>query len=601
MPHHRSAWRRALALTVAAALGLVPALASPPARAAEPPTLKIAITADFESFNPFTTVYAAPININRLQFESLVEIGPDNELVGGMAEKWETSPDGTVWTFTLPSGRTWSDGQPLTAEDPAWTFEQVRTDAKLGAANASLLENVEAVTAKDPSTLVVTMKRPQAANPGSELPVVPKHVWEKLSDKTTYMTQITEPVVGSGPYQIVKYAKGQSVELKANPRFWRGAPKLGGITYVYYKNTDAAVQGLRSGEVDLVTGLTAAQYGALKDQPSIKVSNGKGRRYQAVAINPGALTVDGQPLGDGNPVLKDPQVRRAIFSAIDSTTLIERVLGGLAKPGVTQVPPVYPDYYGLPEGAVQRTFDIAAANTILDDAGYPKGADGVRQDKTGKPIRLRLLGRTTAAEHAQMADFIKQWLRQIGIEVEVTMASNSQVGNDSTLGKYDLYFTGWGIGPDPDYQLSINQCSSRPNADGSGATSENNWCDPAFDALYEAQRAELDPAKRAQLVKKAYQMIYDANVLDVLYYADVLEAWRTDKVVDFPRQPSDGGVIYGQSSYWSLYGAEPVTQSGAQGGSGTGLVVGVVTVVVVLGGLGFFWARRRSASADSRE
>lgn len=595
---------RLLALTSAALLGLVPALAAPKAYAVDGPNLKIAITADFESFNPFTTVYAAPININRLQFESLVEVGKDNESAPGMAEKWQTSPDGKVWTYTIPSGRTWSDGKPLTAEDPAFTLTSIKTDEKLASANGSLVENLESAVARDPNTLVVTMKEAQAANPGLEIPIVPKHVWEAVPDKATHMAEITEPVVGSGPFTITKYAKGQSVELTANDRFWRGPAKLSGITYVYYRNTDAAVQGLRAGEVDLVSGLTAAQFGALRNEPNVKVSNGAGRRYQALAINPGTVSLDGQPMGDGNEVLKDPAVRRAIFSAVDNKALIERVLGGLAKPGVTQVPPVYPSYYGLPAGAQERRFDLEAANRTLDEAGYRKNDAGVRLDKQGNPIKLRLLGRSTAAEHAQMADFVKQWMQQIGIEIDVIMASNSQVGNDSTLGKYDLYFTGWGIGPDPDFQLSINQCSSRPNTDGSGATSENNWCDPAFDALYAAQHTELDPAKRADLVKQAYKLIYDANVLNVMYYADALEAWRGDRFVDFPRQPSNGGVIYGQSSYWSLWGAEPVgAQQGAPAAESTniGLIVGGGVLALVAAGVVFWVLRRRSGSAEHKE
>ena len=125
------------------------------------------------------------------------------------------------------------------------------------------------------------------------------------------------------------------------------------------------------------------------------------------------------------------------------------------------------------------------------------------------------------------------------------MVTPNQVNDDSTLGKYDLYFTGWGIGPDPDFQLSINQCSSRPNADGSGATSENNWCDPAFDALYKAQHTELDAAKRADLVKQAFTMIDKAAINSVIWYADTLEAWRSDKFTGFVKQPENTGVRHG--------------------------------------------------------
>lgn len=607
----RAVPRRLAAAVLATGLALAPALATAPAAHAEDaPALKVAIVADIDTFNPFKTILASSINVNRMVYGSLVEYGPQkNELVGGLADTWQVTPDGKTWTFHLPDARTWSDGQPITAEDPAWTVTQVLTNKALATANGSLVENVESATAQDKNTLVIRMKNPQASNPGTELPIVPKHVWEKV-DAATYPADGSDgkPVVGSGPFVISKYAKGQSVELKPNDTFFRGKPKVSGITWVYYKNTDAAVQGLRAGEIDLVSGLTPAQFNSLKDQKQIASVNGKGRRYTALAINPGALDDTGRPMGDGNPVLQDPQVRKAIFSAVDNNVLLTRVLGGLGQPGKTQVPTVYPDYFGLSAGTPERKFDPAAANKLLDDAGYPKGADGIRTDKQGKPIKLRLMGRNSDPAHQQMADFIKPWLKEIGIDVEASMVSSTQVNNDSTLGKYDLYFTGWGIGPDPDFQLSINTCASRPKADGSGNTSENNWCSPAFDDLYRRQHAELDPAKRADLVKQAYSEIYKADVLDVIWYADWLEAYRSDRWQAFQKQPTDGGVITGQNSYWGLYSATPV---GAQGGapgdqkSGGGMNLGLwipvgLMLVIVLGGGGYA-ASRKKKSTDDRE
>ena len=233
-------------------------------------------------------------------------------------------------------------------------------------------------------------------------------------------------------------------------------------------------------------------------------------------------------------------LREAILTAIDNKTLLDRVLQGLGKPGETEIPPVYPLYYGFAPGVTARTFDPARANQMLDEAGYAKGSDGIRTDKQGEPLKLRLLGRNIDPTHQQMADFIKSWLRDIGIDVQVSMVTPNQVNDQSTLGRYDLYITGWAINPDPDYQLSINRCDSRPNADGSGATSENNWCDPAFDKLYDAQHVELDPAKRAELVKRAFSMIYEAAVNDVIYYPDSLEAYRSDRFTGFTQAAGAG-------------------------------------------------------------
>jgi peptide/nickel transport system substrate-binding protein len=204
-----------------------------------------------------------------------------------------------------------------------------------------------------------------------------------------------------------------------------------------------------------------------------------------------------------------------------------------------------------------------------------------------------------------MADYVKPWLKEVGIDVTTVMKSSAQLNDDSTVGNYDLYFTGWGMGPDPDFQLSINTCASRPNADGTGATSENNYCSPEFDALFTKQHEELDQAKRSGLVKQAQEMIYNAAVNNVMYYANTLEAYRSDKFEPFVTQPSKGGVITGQNGPWGYYSATPVGMAAsatadAAGGFNPALVI-VPVVVVVLAAGGYLLYRRRSATAGERE
>jgi len=600
-------WRKVVAAAAATFALVVPlscGAPTPPAGSDEPaPAVKVALSTDIDTFNPFLAILASSTGILRFQYENLVQYGTNNEAVAGLADTWETSTDGKTWTFHIRDNMKWSDNEPLTAEDVAWTFNAVKTNEKLQQANGGLVTNVASVSAKDPQTVVMVLTAPQASNPGFELPIVPQHIWSAQDDPSAYANDAD--TVGSGPFVIKSYQQGTSVELVANPNFWRGVPKSSGLTYVYYKTTDAAVQALKNTEVDIVSGLTPAQFTSLKGQQGIETNTGAGRRYTALSINPGAVDAEGKTLGNGNPALKDPKLREAIFLAVDKQTLLDRVLQGLGKPGQTEIPTVYPNYYGWAPGYTPRAFDLAAANSLLDEAGYAKGSDGIRADKDGKPLNLRLMGRNSDPAHPQMAEFIKGWMKEIGINLTVSMVSPNQVNDDSTLGKYDLYFTGWGIGPDPDFQLSINRCDSRPNADGSGSTSESNWCDPEFDKLYDAQHTELDQAKRSELVKQAFTMIDKAAVNNVLWYADALEAWRSDRFTGFVKQPEDGGVVMGQNGYWGLYGATPAgaTDGGTAGGTSDGLpgwAVGVIiaAIVLVAGAVIVVAVRRRSTAAD---
>ncbi|TGN32127.1 peptide ABC transporter substrate-binding protein [Aeromicrobium chenweiae] len=591
----------AVAVAVILSLSGVAVTASAEAdTAAKGDPIKISMTGDVDTFNPFTAILLQSTGINRYQYESLVGYGTESEPVPGLAGTWETSEDGKTWTFTIPDDRMWSDGEPVTAKDVVYTYTSIMKDDALQAANGGLVTNIADVTAPDDRTVVMTLKSAQASNPGQEIPVVPEHVWSK-QDPETFAAD--KDVVGSGPFTITTYKTGQSVELKANPHFWRGKPKISGVTYVAYKNTDAAVQGLKSGEIDLVDGLTPAQYNSLKGSDTITRSAGIGRRYQALAINPGTVDIDGKPMGDGNPALKDPQLRKAIFMAVDKKTLVDRVLEGLGDVGQTEVPKSYEAFFGFGEGHEEVPFDLDAANQLLDDAGYTQGSGGIREDKDGKPLKLRLMGRNNDPAHAQMADFLTSWFKEIGIGLDVSMVTPDKVNEDSTLGRYDLYFTGWSLGPDPDNQLAMNTCASRPNADGSGNTSENNWCSKEFDAAYAAQHAELDEAKRAELVKNAFSIIYDAYVSDPIWYAKSLEAYRNDHFTGFTKQPSKDGVILNQNGYWGLYGAKPASADSASDDDGglPGWVIPVGVVVVLVIAAGAVAATRRSSTAEDRE
>lgn len=598
--------KRALRVAaVAAAVSLASlGLAQPALAASETPSaniLKVATASDIDTLNPFTTILSSGTSIMSLEYESLVQFSAaDNSIVPGMASKWSTSSDGLTWTFTIPAGRTWSDGQPVTAKDAAFTYTSILTKPDLQQAHGGDIGNVAKAVAKNDTTLVITLKEAQAPNPGSIVPIVPEHIWSKVSNPATFAND--KDAVGSGPYTVKSYAQGQTVELVANKKFWRGAPKIDGITYVYYKNGDAEVQALRTGEVDIVSGLQPAQYQSLKGVKNITVNAGAGRRHTALAINPGAKDATGAPLGNGNPALQDQTLRTAIVMAIDKKTLLTKVGQDLGTLGETEVPAVYPTYFGIDKSDV-IPFDPAKANELLDKAGYTKGADGIRADKTGKPLDLRLLGRSSNPQHTQMAAYIIPWLKDIGIKATYTSESDNQVNDDSTLGKYDMYFTGWGVDPDPDSQLVLNLCSSMPNADGSGATSENNWCDPAFDKLYQEQHTELDPAKRADLVKQAMAVLYMSAANTVIWYSDYLEAYRSDHFTGFTLQPTKDGVITAQNGYWGLYGATPVGSStSSDDGPNVGLIVGIVIGVLVIAGIVVLLVvRRRRTTADDRE
>ncbi|SFI72021.1 ABC transporter substrate-binding protein [Amycolatopsis sacchari] len=564
--------------------------------------LRVALVQEIDHLNPFLASFASSTMIGRMTWEFLtLPSAEDNTPSPGLATSWTTSDDKLTWTYQIRQGLKWSDGQPVTAKDAAFTFNRIMTDEKAQEANGTYVENFASVTAPDDHTLVIRTKAPQASMTAIDVPIVPEHVWAGIGDMNDAKTDSVPVVgVGDGPFLITEYRPNELVRLKANPDYWRGKAKYDELQFISYKNADAAVNALRNDEVDLVNRLTATQFDQLKHESGIAVNQATGRRYRELLINPGAQNAAHQPIGDGNPALKDVRVRKAIAQAIDPQTLIDKVLGGYGQLGGGLVPAAFPLYHWEPAPDQRYKFDQAAAAAALDAAGYRTGPGGTRVGPDGKPLELRLLGRASEDFAQRGSDYIVSWLGGLGIKVTKQLVSDNEVQDRTDNGDYDLAFSGWGTSPDPDYVLSKQTCAALPATSGS-SSSASLFCDAEFDSLYQRESTELDQTKRADLVKQAQARYYDQVPSLVLDYDNPLEAYRSDRFTSFPKQPANTGNIMEQSGYWSFYGAVPAEGGGGGGGLPAGAWVAIgaaVVVVVVIGGV---TASRRRKSADDQE
>ncbi|MFD2415817.1 ABC transporter substrate-binding protein [Amycolatopsis pigmentata] len=593
-------WRTAGA--VAGAVALTATLA-PDAHAQDTgKVLRVALVQEIDHLNPFLASFASSIMVGRMTWEYLTPpSAEDNTPSPVLATSWRASDDKLTWTFSIRRGIKWSDGQPMTAKDIAYTYNRIMTDKEAQEANGTYVENFETVTAPDEATLVIKTRKPQASMTAIDIPVVPEHVWSKIGKMDDPATDSLAVVgVGDGPFVITEYRPNQLIRLKANPDYWRGRPKLDELQFVSYTNADAAVNALRNGEVDVVNRLTSTQFDSLRDQAGITTNKAIGRRYRELLMNPGARNADRQPIGDGNPALTDVEVRRAIARAVDPQTLIDRVLGGYGQLGGGIIPAAFPLYHWDPEPGKRYTFDPAAANAGLDRAGYPRGAGGIRTGKDGKPLNLRLVAKSSEDFSQRAADYIVSWLGAVGIGVTKQLVSDNEVDERTSAGNYDLALSSWGTSPDPDYILAKQTCAALPAVGGS-SSSTAFFCDPEFDSLYDKESTDLDPAKRVDEVKQAQARYYDQVPSFVLDYDNALEAYRSDHFTAFPTQPAGNGTIMEQSGYWSFYGATPGSGQGGAGGLPTGAWIGIGAGVVVLVAIGAVAATHRRKPDEDRE
>src|SRR5947207_557809 len=239
--------RRAAAVFAAGFLAAVPLAI--PAQAQAPKVLRVALTTGIDHLNPFTASLVASTQVGRFNYEFLtIPSAEKAEPAPALAESWTPSPDKLTWTYKIRSGVKWSDGQPVTAKDAAFTFTRMLTDEIARTANGSYVTNFESATAPDDTTLVVKTKVVQADMNLLDVPIVPEHIWAPIKDFNDPKTDDPSVVgVGDGPYLLTEYKQNEFVKFKANKDYWRGAPKVDELQLLVFKDTEAAVNALKQG------------------------------------------------------------------------------------------------------------------------------------------------------------------------------------------------------------------------------------------------------------------------------------------------------------------------------------------------------------------
>ena len=611
---------RVLVLALAAALLATPVAAygeespSPsPSASAEAPvdiktgprTLIVGVTQAVDTLNPFRTIRAISFEAMRVVYSPLMLFSAkDSSPVPGLAESWDESADKLTWTFHMRKGATFSDGKPVTAKDAAFTYNLILTNDDAKRAYGNLVAPMESVTATDDYTLVIKVKQPSPVMLTLEAPIVPEHIFAAHANDIADFKNDQYPMVGSGPFQVTEFKTDQFIRFKANKNYWDKdhTPKYDELVFRYFKNTDAAVLALGNGEIDIVGDMTPAQFKSLQGKPGITLNKAENRRYVSITFNPGAATKTGQKFGDGHPALTDVRVRQALHYAIDKQTLVAKALDGLGTPGEGYIPPALPAFHWKPDAATEVKFDIAKANSMLDAAGYKRGPDGLRTMPDGtKPFKFRFITHSTAPTESVVADHIKGWWKELGIELEVHNVSADQLTKEVYTGAFDIAVSSWGVS-DPDSILGLHICSNLPpDTSGEGQDTDTFYCNADYDKLYAEQKVETDEAKRKAIIDDIQKHIYVNAPVIVLYNAYALEAYRSDRFTGFIQQPEGRGTILRQMGMWGLVSATPVTAAPAsESSNNTVLIVVLVVVALIVIALVVLFVRRRQ-TADERE
>ncbi len=604
-------WRPAVLVALGAlvAAGLVAGLASALAASGSPApssggvVLRIGQLGDPDNLNPFLGTNAAAFTVWYMNYDSLVGLSAADltpEKTTGLAQDWTNTSDGKTWTFNLRPNVKWQDGQPLTAADVAFTINYIVDNNN---ANwIAYMTNIKKATAVDPSTVRIDCSAPQPAlltNLG-EVPILPEHVWSKIPVKVaTKSWPNTPPIVGSGPFQCVQWKKSDYLVMQANKDYWRGAPHVDQVVFQMYTNADTMGQDMKAGALDACSGLLQAQMTMLSHEPGVVAKAIEVNGYDELGFN---CYTDGPSLG--NPVLKDWKFRQALQWAVDKDKLCQIAYGGLAKPADTVITADYyqdPDWHWTPPADQAYTFDLAKAGQMLDAAGYPL-KNGVRVDKSGKPITLRLEARSEYPQGVTCGKFMAGWFRSLGLKIVYSVVDDGALEdqmyntvNGVFTPNYDMFEWGWYNDIDPAPGLSYFTSSQIDN------WSDCAWSDPQYDALYKQMAGEMDPAKRLQMVDQMQQIIYQQSPYIPLAFSNDTEAWNTSRWTDWVQSPANvGNVVVPPYGYETYFQVRPAGSGGGGGSAGrTGVIVLLVVIVVIgVAALLFVTIRRRSRKAE---
>jgi ABC-type transport system substrate-binding protein len=595
------------AAAVTLALAAAGAAAAAPASAAahSGSTLRVEANTSFSTFNPFLAYFNADLYLIGSIYPTLAMIDESGRPVPYLATSWSTSPDKLTWTFKIRPGLKWSDGVPITARDAAWTFNLIMHNQTAATANGALVGNFASVTAPNATTLVITTKQPEAnmlyvSNPITGIAIVPEHIWAKEVPHLGSFKNMNFPVVGYGPWTATGYVPNQYATLTASKSFFMGVPKYKTLIIQYFTNGDAAVAALRSGQLDEIDNLSATQYKALQGNKNITLYPSVSNAWTAIELNPGARTKSGQKFGNGNPALLDPRVRQAIELAINKQELVSKVWDGLAVTGSGYLPPAYPQWQWSPPAAERMNYDPAKANQILTAAGYKMGRGGVRTDpKTHKPLVLRLGIHSDEPADAQMAPYLQEWLKAIGIQLNVQSMSFTQLNTELPKGDWDILSDGWSTGPDPTYLLSIQTCGDLPGNTTTPGNTDAFFCNPAYDNLFAQQSTEFSTAQRAQTIAQMQRILYQNAVDIILYYPDNLGAVRSSAVKDFFYGTKNAQGFYPQQNdfiNWRTAAPAGAASASSSSSPAVWIVIAIVAVVVLAGAA--LLLRRRATAAE---
>lgn len=469
--------------------------------------------------------------ISGLTYSTMYRVNLDGTYAFDLGTDVQATADGLVYTFTIREGVKFHDGQPLTAKDVAFTYNLVMAHEDFPTLN-SYTEYFESVEAPDDKTVVITLTDP-IPNIESKLVflyIFPEHIWKDHADGEAATSFENLEMIGSGPFKMLEYKPNEFIRLGRNDDYYGDKAKVDEVIFQILPNSDALVQALRTGQVDMVTSVPNTNVAGLKADPNVKVVAGPPLSPDLTDIIFNMVDPENCPIEDGglctgHPALRDKQVRLALAHATDKQKIIDIVLLGLGEPGIALIPTGLGSWFN--SSIVDFEYDPDKANALLDAAGYVDAdGDGVRDMPDGsRSLTFRLNWPNTESTYPRIADLLSEMWGALGIKLEMqAMESDALTAVCCPTLDYDVMLWGWIADPDPNTLLIIPTTDQIPTG-----YNETGFSDPRYDELFALQGVELDDAKRREMVWEMQAIVHAEVPYIIPYYPFAVQAYRVDR------------------------------------------------------------------------
>ena len=501
-----------------------------PTAPAQPVTVRIGWGGSPDTLNPGTAVLSEAYTIFELVYDTMFDLQLDGTYKLTLAESYDTSEDGKVWTFKIRDDFKFHDGEPMTAQDIAFSynFYQSHEDFPFLPVYTEYFESVEA---PDDNTVVITLTEP-IPNMESQLVflyVIPEHIWSQYEDPTAAVEFENFEMIGTGAFRMNEYRQGEFVDLAAVKDHPVNPPKIDQVVFQTFDNQDALVQALQTGQVDMITEMPNTAVATLRNAQNIQMVVGAPFSPEVTDIIPNQVSEENCPPDDGvcsgHPALRDRAVRLALAHATDKQKIIDVVLLGLGTPGLTLIPDGLGVWYN--DTIQDYPFDIAEANRILDEAGYlDSNGDGVREMPDGSnPLTFRLYWPNDSSTAPRIAELLAETWNQVGVTLQPqALDPDALTATCCPTFDFDLIIWGWGSDPDPGFLLSVHLTEEIPTGN-----SETGYSNPEFDELFAQQATQLDPEQRRDTIWRMQEILHEDVAYIIPYYPQATQAYRTDR------------------------------------------------------------------------